>query len=48
MKDFDAEKQGGEIDTSHSIKLVASVSYDRKKKEFNYDKFDATTFGAGS
>ena len=32
------------VDTSHNIKLVASVSYDRNKKAFNYDKLNKDAF----
>ena len=27
------------LDTSHNVELVASVSYDREKKQFNYASF---------
>lgn len=36
-----------EIDQTHSIQLVASVSYDRNKKQFNYDNFNPAVFGGG-
>ena len=48
MLDFDPEEEGMVIDKTHSIQLVASVSYDRNKKQFNYDKFDPAVFGAGT
>ena len=32
---------------SHSVELVASVSFDRQKRQFNYDKFDPSKFNAG-
>ena len=32
------------IDTSHNIKLFASVSYDRDKKAFNYDNLNEDAF----
>ena len=38
MANFDDEQKGAKIDISHNIQLVASVSYDRNKKAFNYDK----------
>ena len=40
MKDFDPGQQIDELNSEHKIKLVASVSYDRNKKQFNYDKFN--------
>ena len=47
MKNFDPDTAGLEIDNEHSIELVASVSFDRQKREFNYSKFDPTTFDGG-
>ena len=44
MKDFDKERENDVIDTSHNIHLVASVSYDRNKKAFNYDKLQKGAF----
>ena len=38
MSTFDEEQKDVQVDISHDIKLVASVSYDRNKKAFNYDK----------
>ena len=40
MQDFDADNRGVEIDTTSSIHLVASVSFDRSRKESNFEKFD--------
>ena len=45
MKDFDPGQQASELNSAHKIKLVASVSYDRTKKQFNYSKFDPTYLG---
>ena len=40
MQDFDASKEGYEVhDTSHNIQLVASVSFDQSKKQFDTTKF---------
>ena len=47
MKNFDPDTAGLEIDNEHSIELVASVSFDRQKREFNYSKFDPTSFDGG-
>ena len=48
MRDFTVESAGIEIDEKnqppHSIKMVASVSYDRTKKQFNYDNFKENAF----
>ena len=44
MKNFDEERKDDVIDTNHNIKLVASVSYDRNKKAFNYDKLSKDAF----
>ena len=44
MRNFDVEQEGVEIDTTHAIKMVASVSYDRTKKQFNYDNFHKDAF----
>ena len=47
MEDVDIDKM--EIDTntdSHSIQCVASVSYDRQKKQFKYAGDHAQVFGA--
>ena len=38
MANFDEEQKDAQVDISHNIQLVASVSYDRNKKAFNYDK----------
>ena len=47
MKDFDPEQAGLDIDKSHNIQLVASVSFDRQKRQFNYDNFDPEAFDGG-
>lgn len=44
MKNFDEEHKDDVIDTSHNIKQVASVSYDRNKRAFNYDKLSKDAF----
>ena len=40
MQDFDVDKRGLEIDNTSSIQLVASVSFDRSRKEYNFEKID--------
>ena len=45
MEDFDPGTQSNELNTSHKIKLVASVSYDRNKKQFNYSNFNPANLG---
>ena len=45
MKSFEPAADEEDVDTSHSIKLVASVSFDKTKKQFNFDKFNPEVFG---
>ena len=48
MRDFSVEDAGIDVKENegekHSIKMVASVSYDRTKKQFNYDNFKENAF----
>ena len=46
MIDFDVDAL--EIDTSSTIKLVASVSFDKNKKQFKYSEGFKETFGANA
>ena len=46
MEDVDIDKMDIETNTdSHSIQCVASVSYDRQKKQFKYAGDHAQVFG---
>lgn len=50
MKDYDVDDETVREDdknSSNSVELVASVSFDRQKRQFNYDKFDTSKFNAG-
>ena len=49
MKEYDVDEETVREDdrNSHSVELVASVSFDRQKRQFNYDKFDTSKFDAG-
>ena len=48
MRGFSVEAAGIKEDefkeSGHTIKMVASVSYDRTKKQFNYDNFTGNAF----
>ena len=46
MKNYEPAHDEMEVDTKHTIELVASVSFDKTKKQFNYDNFNPEVFGA--
>ena len=39
MKDFNPPEDVEEFKTKHTIQMVASVSFDRTKKQFNREEF---------
>ena len=42
---YDPEIDIDQATKKHNIVCVASVSFDQKKKEFDYSKFDPTVIG---
>ena len=45
MDDYEPEVDEEEAMQSHNIECVASVSFDRNKKCFDYSKFDPSVMG---